>query len=712
MDASVSFYVLSCDRSCQFPSSKPYSHLKISSLRGSFRWCHNLPFSVKKIKSLLVLCSSMEGELKPRPVRKPSLATETRAIAPNPLESINAQRAAQPDPLTLCNQIEKLVCFKKYKEAIELFKIMQLYAGSSGSHQALDASAYDSLIAACISLQSARAARSVYNHMKNCKFEFDQYMNNRVLLMHLRCGMIQPANYLFDEMSERNLVSWNTIVSGLVNAGYYSGALKTFLQMWKEISDVSSRTLATIVRAAAGLASVDIGMQFHSIAIKFGLYDNLFVSCALIDMYGKCGCIEEALWVFDEMPEKNVTGWNSLIAGFTLNGYSEEALDLYYEMQNSYVKMDHFTYSTIIRICAQSGSLEQGQQAHARLVRNGFGRDIIACTSLVDLYGKWGRMDDAKKAFDKMPCKNLISWNALIGGYGNHGMAAEAIATFERMEKEGVIPNHVTFLAVLGACSYSGMLKKGREIFERMTRDPRMKPRAMHYACMIELLGREGLFNEALGLINIAPFDPTANMWAALLTACRMHKNLELGKLTAEKLFAMEPEKVGNYIVLLNIYNRGRRVDDAARVLDVLKKKGLGLHPACSWIEIKKKPHGFLFGDKSHPHSDEIYERLNALMLEITREGFVPQKSCFLSDVVDQEQRIQRYHGELLAIAFGLISTPNSTPLQVIQGHRLCNDCHTAIKLVTMIMRREIVVRDGSRFHHFRDGVCSCGNYW
>ncbi|XP_020570889.1 pentatricopeptide repeat-containing protein At5g50390, chloroplastic [Phalaenopsis equestris] len=692
-------------------TAEGYTEKKTNSCYRSIQGCYILLPTKRKRSYSIVRCSSMEQDLKPRPTMKLMPVSDSPDLEQGSNKS-NNNCIIHPLPSALCHRIERLVFFKKYKAAIELFEVLELSGRGNGSSEAIGASTYDSLVTASISLKSATVARSIFRHMMECEFDFDQYMMNRVLLMHMKCGMIVHARRLFDDMPQKNSVSWNTMISGLVDAGSYDEALEMFLIIWEDQIDVGSRGLATSIRAAAGLASLAAGVQLHSFAFKAGLFYNLFVSCALIDMYGKCGCINDARQVFDWMPDKHVVGWNSMIAGYALNGYSEEALELYYQMQNSNVKMDHFTYSIIIRICARLGLLEQGKQAHAGLVRNGFGTDTVACTALVDLYCKWGRMDDARHVFDKMSRRNLISWNALIGGYGNHGMGAEAVAVFESLLKEGIIPNHVTFLAVLGACSYSGLLSKGREIFELMARDPKTKPRAMHYACMIELLGREGLLDEALALIKNAPFSLTTNMWAALFRACRFHRNLELGKLAAEKLFGMEPEKLGNYIVLLNLYNSSGRMNDAAKVLDSLARKGLRLVPACSWIEIKKQPHRFLFGDKSHPQSEEIYKRVDALMEEIVKEGYLPQRRCLFPDVLEHDQIILHFHSEILAISFGLINTPDFTPLQVLQGHRVCNDCHCIIKLITIVTRREIVVRDASRFHHFRNGACSCAEYW
>ncbi|KAJ4712571.1 Pentatricopeptide repeat [Melia azedarach] len=502
------------------------------------------------------------------------------------------------------------------------------------------------------------------------------------------------------------------LFKGLIDLGEYLEAFRLFLDMWEEFSDCGSRTFATMIRASAGLGLLSVGKQLHSCALKMRDGDDTFVSCALIDMYSKCGSIEDAQGVFDEMPEKNTVGWNSIMAGYALHGYSEEALDLYHEMRDSGVKMDHFTFSIIIRICTRLASLEHARQAHAGLVRNGFGLDIVANTALVDFYCKWGRIEDARHVFDKMPCKNVISWNALIAGYGNHGRGEEAIELFEQMLLEGMRPNHVTYLAVLSACSHSGLSERGWEIFHCMSRDHKVKPRAMHYACMIELLGREGLLDEAFALIRSVPFKPTTNMWAALLTACRVNGNLELGKFAAEKLYGMEPEKLCNYVVLLNIYNSSGKLKEAAEVVQTLRRKGLRMLPVCSWIEVKKQPHVFFSGDKTHVQTKEMYEKVDSLMLEISKHGYVPDKGTLLPDVDEQEQRVMKYHSEKLAIAFGLINTPDWTPLQIVQSHRICSDCHNAIKLIGMITEREIVVRDASRFHHFKDGICSCGDYW
>ena len=685
---------------------KSLLHFKHKSLLFS-GYCFS--FSKRKWRNSFdrIRCCSLEQGLQPpwglKPRPKPSkmdVVERKGAVLEEP------QMRKQPSS-GICSQIEKLVFNKRYREALELFEILEFEGGFE-----LESSTYDALISACIGLNSIRGVKRVSSFMSSNGFELDLYMRNRVLLMHVKCGMMTDARRLFVEMPEKNLVTWNTIIGGLVDSGNYDEAFQLFFITWEESSDGGSRIFSTMIRASAGQGLIFAGRQFHTCALKMGVADDIFVTCALIDMYSKCGSIEDAQCVFDEMPEKTTVGWNSIIAGYALHGYSEKALRMFYEMRDSGVEMDHFTFSMVIRICTRLASLEHAKQAHASLVRHGFGLDIVANTALVDFYSKWGRMEDARHVFDKMPQKNVISWNALIAGYGNHGHGEEAIEMFEQMLREKMRPNHITFLAILSACSYSGLSERGWEYFKSMSRDHKIKPRAMHYACMIELLGQEGLLDEAFALIRSAPFKPTANMWAALLTACRVHENLELGKFAAQKLYGMEPEKLNNYIVLLNIYNSSGNLKEAAAVVQTLRRKGLRMLPACSWIEVKKQPYFFHSGDKSHAQTKEIYQKVDNLMLEISKHGYVPERKYLLPDVDDQEKRVLLYHSEKLAIAFGLINTPGWTPLQIVQSHRICGDCHSAIKLIAMVTGREIVVRDASRFHHFRDGSCSCGDYW
>ncbi|XP_031488526.1 pentatricopeptide repeat-containing protein At5g50390, chloroplastic [Nymphaea colorata] len=658
-------------------------------------WLESFPTKRRKP----AVCFSLDRALQPKPT--PRRIQETFDV-----ETSSRESSIKESSLSVCDKIDRLVSLGRYSEALEWFEILEI-----GS-EVVQGSTYESLVNACLELKSIRAVKRIQQHMVKNGFQPDRYLVNRVLLVYVRSAAMAGARQLFEQMPNKDLISFNMMITGFVDSGEYEEALILFLQLWEEVSDASPRTFASVLRACAGLANISIGKQFHCCLLKMKMNRDIFIDCALIDMYGKCGSIKDAQLVFDEMPKKTVVGWNSIIAAYALHGYSEKAMDLYYEMQHLGVKMDHFTYSMVVRLCVRLASHEHAKQAHAGLIRNGYGLDIVANTALVDFYSKWGRLEDARHVFDNMVSKSIISWNALIAGYGNHGRGGEAVELFELMLSNGMRPNHVTFLAVLSACSYSGLWEQGWHYFESMTRDFKLKPRAMHYACMIELLGREGHLDEAFALIRDAPFKPTKNMWAALLTACRMHKNLELGKFAAEKLFGMEPNKLNNYALLLNIYSSTGKVEDAAMVREALRRRGLRLLPACSWIEINKRSHGFVFGDKSHPQSEEIYQKLEDVTNEIRTMGYASNNESLLPDVQEQEEHPVSFHSEKLAVSFGLISTPDSTPLNVVQSHRICRDCHDALKLIAAATGREIVVRDASRFHHFKHGNCSCANYW
>lgn len=702
MEVPLSHYQsFSLDQDWRFPFSFSYKKLFRDNSLFSGYCC----FSKRKWGNpfVKIRCFSLDQGQRPRRPQlrpQPKLDTEIKEVRVD-------ETQIKKSSLRICSQIKKLVLCGKYKDALDFFEILELEDGFD-----VEESTYDFLVDACIRLRSYKGVKRVYYYMIRTGFEPDQYMRNRVLLMHVRCGMMIDARKLFDEMPERSFVTWNVMINGTIAAGDYLEAFRLFLDMWEELSDADPRTLTMLISSAASLEDISIGRQLHSCAIKMGFSQHIFVSCALIDMYGKCGSIEEAQYVFDEMPEKTTVGWNTLIGGYALNGYSEKALNMYHDMQSSGFKLDHFALSMIMGLCARLASLECAKQAHAGLIRQGFGSDMVANTALIDFYSKWGRMEQAQRVFDSMPSKNLLSWNALIAGYGNHGRGEEALERFEQLLRERLRPNHVTLLAVLSACSYSGLFKSGWKFFQSMGREHSVKPRAMHFACMIELLGRKGLLDEAFALIKAAPFEPTENMWAALVTASRAHGNLQLGKFAVERLCLLEPEKCVNYVVLLNIYMRSGNLKEAAAVVQTMKRRGLRMGHPFSWIEVKSQSYAFQSRDKSHPQRKEICQKVYSLIKEISKLGYIPDVKTLLPDVNEQEQHNVSYHSEKLALAFGLISTPGWMPLQIVQSHRICNDCHNAFKLIARVTRREIVVRDGSRFHRFKDGNCSCGDYW
>jgi pentatricopeptide repeat protein len=329
------------------------------------------------------------------------------------------------------------------------------------------------------------------------------------------------------------------------------------------------------------------------------------------------------------------------------------------------------------------------------------------------MYSKCGSIEGACQVFEKMVNRDVITWNAMIGGYAQHGYAREALGLFKRMLEERVRPNSVTFVGVLSACSRAGRLTEGRRFFTSVFEDHGIVPTMELYGCMVDLLGRAGELDEAAEFINNMPLEATASIWSSLLGACRIHGNLEIAERAAERTLRIDPHDGAVYVQLSHMYAAAGMWDDVAKVRKVMEDRGVKKEQGCTWIQVDGKVYGFLTEDRSHPQVREIYAELARLMREIKREGYVPLTQNVLHDVGElQKEEAISYHSEKLAIAFGIISTPPSTPIHIYKNLRVCADCHSASKFISKLAGREIIARDASRFHHFKDGVCSCGDYW
>lgn len=343
----------------------------------------------------------------------------------------------------------------------------------------------------------------------------------------------------------------------------------------------------------------------------------------------------------------------------------------------------------------------------------GLEEDVFVGTSVVDMYCKCGRVRMARRAFDRMKEKNVKSWTALVAGYGMQGHAREALEVLNEMIRTRVKPNYITFVSVLAACSHAGLVDEGWHWFRTMERKFRIEPGLEHYGCMVDLLGRAGFLKEAYDLINEMKIRPDFVVWGSLLAACRIHKNVELAEISARKLFQLDTSNCGYYVLLANVYADAGRWKDVERMRLLMKNHGLVKPPGFSLVEVKGRVHVFLVGDKEHPQHEKIYEYWKNLTLKLQEAGYVPNMTSVLHDVDEEEKEMTlRVHSEKLAVAFGIMSTVPGTTVQVIKNLRVCGDCHTAIKLISKIVNREIVVRDSKRFHHFRHGLCSCRDYW
>ncbi|GFP98075.1 pentatricopeptide repeat-containing protein at1g31920 [Phtheirospermum japonicum] len=329
------------------------------------------------------------------------------------------------------------------------------------------------------------------------------------------------------------------------------------------------------------------------------------------------------------------------------------------------------------------------------------------------MYGKCGLLRHSCEVFEKMDFKTIASWSALIAAHANLGRGEEALVIFEQMLRNGLKPDDVTYVGVLSACSHSGLVEKGTKYFDSMRFEHRINPTIQHYGCMVDLMGRAGLVREALDLIKSMPMEPNDVIWRSLLSSCKVHRNVELGELAAENLFKLNTRNAGDYIMMSNIYAQARRWQDVSLTRVKMANEGLGQVVGSSSVEVNRKVRKFVSYDKSHFDFREIYEMLHQMAWQLKFEGYLPDTTQVLLDV-DEEEKRERLglHSQKLAIAFSLIHTFEGSPIRIVRNVRMCSDCHTYTKLISVIYQREIVVKDRNVFHCFREGACSCKDYW
>eukprot|EP01018_Ginkgo_biloba_P030846 Gb_06900 [translate_table: standard] len=536
---------------------------------------------------------------------------------------------------------------------------------------------------------------------------------NAMIAGYAKCRRVEIARQLFDQMSKRDVVSWNAMIAGYSQNGYANEALALFHQMQLEAMKPNRVTIVSVLPACADLEALQQGKDIHEYIIKNRIESHVSVDIALIDMYAKCGSIEVARCLFDKISKKDVVSWSAIIAGYAQNGYANEAFKLFRHMQLAGVKSNRITIVSVLPACADLGALQQGKELHNYIIKNGFDCHVFVMSALINMYAKCGSIDAARCVFDKISERDVVTWNAMIIGYGMHGHGEDALALFIKMQQTDIKPDHITFVGLLSACSRAGLVEDGCQYFDCMSRDYCITPMVEHYACMVDLLGRAGRLDEAHDFIKRMPVKPNACVWGALLGACRIHHDIELGERVSKCLLELEPENAGNYVLLSNIYAAAGRWDDVARVRTILRDKGLKKSPGCSWIHIKNQVHCFLVGDRSHTESGKIYAMLESLARHMVEAGYVPDTSFVLHDVEEEKKEYMLgTHSEKLAIAFGLINTRPGVPIQITKNLRVCGDCHNATKFISKIAQREIIVRDANRFHHFKEGLCSCRDYW
>lgn len=622
-----------------------------------------------------------------------------------------------------------------------------------------DAVSLVNILPACASLRSWRRGMEIHAYAMRRGLTDDVFVGNAIMDMYAKCGLMDDAKNLFDGMEVKDVVTWNALVTGYSQIGRFDDALGLFDRMreknielnvvtWSAViagyaqrglgyealdvfrqmivsgSQPNAVTLVSVLSGCAASGALDKGKETHCYVIKqlMNLEGNdpgedMMVINGLIDMYAKCKHLKLAHAMFDSIEVKNrsVVTWTALIGGYAQHGEASDALGLFTEMVSDRCRMmpNGFTISCALVACARVGALRLGREIHAYALRNRYGEAMIFISNcLIDMYAKSGDVDAARAVFDNMIQKNAVSWTSMMTGYGMHGRGEEAVQVFEKMRGVGLPIDGVTFVVLLYSCSHSGIVDQGIHYFNNM-KDFGVVPEAEHYACMVDLLGRAGRLNDAMELINNMPMQANPIVWVSLLSACRLEGNVEIGEHAFSKLLELKFENDGLYTLLSNIYAGARQWKDVARIRLLMKHSGIRKRPGCSCVQGKNGTASFYVGDKSHPMAKEIYDLLHDLIHRAKIMGYVPETSFALHDVDDEEKGdLLVEHSEKLALAYGILTTTPGMPIRIIKNLRVCGDCHTAIAYISRIIEHEVILRDPSRFHHFKNGSCSCKGYW
>ncbi|XP_015878068.3 pentatricopeptide repeat-containing protein At4g38010 [Ziziphus jujuba] len=478
---------------------------------------------------------------------------------------------------------------------------------------------FPAVLKSCTKFLGIGEGRQVHGVVITMGFCSDVYVQNSLLHFYGVCGDCDGASRVFDDMLVRDVVSWTGLISGFVRVGLFEEAVALFLKMDVE---PNIATFVTVLVASGRIGCLSVGKATHGLILKRAMGSLLAVGNAIMDMYVKCEHLFEAKQVFYELPEKDIVSWTCMISGLVQCKHPKESLELFWNMQNSGIEPDEIILTSVLSACASLGALDHGRWVHEYIDRMGIKWDIHIGTSMIDMYAKCGSIKMALQVFNDMPSRNVLTWNALLGGLATHGLGHEALKQFEEMTRSSTRPNEVTFLAILTACCHCGLVDEGRWHFYQMISEPyNLSPRLEHYGCVVDLLCRAGILDEALKLIKTMPMKPDVLMWGALLSACKATGNVELSQEILDRLLDIESKDSGAYVLLSNIYATNKRWDDVTRVRWLMKEKGLRKTPGSSVIEVNGKPHEFLAGDTRHLRIEDIHVLLYFLDNQVRLQG-------------------------------------------------------------------------------------------
>ncbi|XP_041009096.1 pentatricopeptide repeat-containing protein At1g71490-like [Juglans microcarpa x Juglans regia] len=630
------------------------------------------------LSSLLLCCTNLKSfpqgkqlhaqiislGLEQHPVLVPKLVTFYSSFNLLVEASIITQNSGIFHPLPWNLLISSYVRNELFGEALSAFKHMV----DRGIRP--DNFTYPSVLKACGEKLDLGFGREVHNIINSNSVEWNLFVHNALVSMYGRFGEIDVARSLFDKMPERDEVSWNTMISAYASRGMWGKAFELFENMrttgievniiiWNTIASGCLRTgnfkgaldllsqmrafgihldsVAIIIGlgACSHIGVIKLGKEMHGSAIRSCSdgFDN--VKNALITMYSRCKDLRHAYILFRLIENKSLITWNSMLSGYSHMDQSEEASFLFREMLLSRIEPNYVTIASILPLCARVANLQHGKEFHCYITkREEFKGYLLLWNALVDMYARSGKVIEAKRVFDALSERDEVTYTSLIAGYGMQGEGHAALKVFEEMKGSGTKPDHITMVAILSACSHSGLVVQGQRIFEKMPTVYGINPRLEHYACMVDLFGRAGLLNKAKEIITTMPYRPTPAMWATLLGACRIHGNTDIGEWAAQKLLEMRPKNSGYYVLIANMYAASGCWNNLAKVRTSMRDLGVKKAPARAWVDVGMGFSPFGVGDTSNPYAQEIYTLLDGLTELMKDAGYVASEDFGSEDEI------------------------------------------------------------------------------
>lgn len=530
---------------------------------------------------------------------------------------------------------------------------------------------YPSVLKACGEICDLGFGRNVHKSIENSHHEWSLFVQNALISMYGKCGEVGIARKLFDKLPESdacswnsmiscyastgnwdeafelfermqlegiesNILTWNTIAGGCLRTGNFKGALELLSQMNSCEIHLDHVSIIIGLSACSHFGALKLGKEIHGSAIRNGFdsFDN--VKTTLITMYSRCKLLRNAYILFQLDESKSVITWNSMISGCTHLDRSEEASFLFREMLLSGVKPSYVTIASILPLCARVANLQHGKEFHTYIIRRKELQNyLVLWNALVDMYARSGKISEAKRVFNSLTKKDEVTFTSLIAGYGAQGEGKTALKLFEEMINLQIQPDHITMVAVLSACSHSGLVFQGQMLFERMQALYNIVPRLEHFSCMVDLYGRAGFVKKAEQMIKRMPYRPSAAMWATLIGACRIHGNTEIGEWAAGKLLEMKPDNSGYYVLIANMYAAAGCWNKLAEVRMSMRDLGVRKTPGCAWVGVGNEFSHFLVGDTSNPHAQEIYLLLDGLSNLMIDAAYVSTVNLGLCEVLE-----------------------------------------------------------------------------